>query len=108
MATNWTTLHIFGFGDVQVITKDGGATKKASELSKLQAVIDDVWSKKPAESKATKEYHAINIFEGMFADWQSKQPKEKGFRVEYSKLDNDTIQALIDEVLAPVVEAPKP
>ena len=99
---NWSTLHIFSFGDVQVITKDGGATKKASDLTKLQAVIDNVWSFKPAESPITKEYHAINIFEGMFADWQPKQPKEKGFRTEYAKLDNATIQALIDEVLAPV------
>jgi hypothetical protein len=97
---NWSTLHIFGFGDVQVITKDGGATKKASTLTKLQAVIDNVWSTKPTDNTSTKQYHAINIFEGMFADWQTKVPKEKGFRTEYSKLDNSLIQQLVDEVLA--------
>ena len=98
---NWSTLHIFGFGDVQVISKNGGATKKASILTKLQAVIDNVWSTKPTDSKITKEYHAINIFEGMFADWQTKVPKEKGFRTEYSKLDDSLIQQLVDEVLKP-------
>ena len=97
---NWSTLHIFGFGDVQVISKDGGATKKAATLSKLQAVIDNVWSTKPTDNTSTKQYHAINIFEGMFADWQTKVPKEKGFRTEYSKLDNSLIQQLVDEVLA--------
>ena len=97
---NWSTLHIFGFGDVQVISKDGGATKKAATLTKLQAVIDNVWSTKPTDNTSTKEYHAINIFEGMFADWQTKVPKEKGFRTEYSKLDNSLIQQLVDEVLA--------
>jgi hypothetical protein len=96
---NWSTLHIFGFGDVQVISKDGGATKKASTLTKLQPVIDNVWSTKPTDSTINKEYHAINIFEGMFADWQTKIPKEKGFRTEYSKLDNSLIQQLIDEIL---------
>lgn len=97
---NWNTLHIFGFGNVQVISKDGGATKKASTLTTLQAVIDNVWSKKPADSTLTKEYHAINIFDTMFADWQPKQPKEKGFRTPLAELDATLIQALVDEVLA--------
>lgn len=96
---NWSTLHIFGFGDVQVITKDGGATKKASTLTKLQAVIDNVWSTKPTDNTSTKDYHAINIFEGVFADWQPKVPK--GFRTEYSKLNDSLIQKLVDEVLKP-------
>ena len=104
--SNWSTLHIFGFGDVQVITKDGGATKKASTLTKLQAVIDNVWSTKPTDNTSTKEYHAINIFEGMFADWQPKIDSykfpvtvPKGFRTEYSKLDDSLIQQLVDEVV---------
>jgi len=99
--TNWSTLHIFGFGDVQVITKDGGATKKASTLTKLESVIDNVWSTKPTDNTSTKDYHAINIFEGMFADWQPKVSKEKGFRTEYYKLDDSLIQKLVDEVLKP-------
>ena len=104
---NWNTLHIFGFGDVQVITKDGGATKKASELTTLQPVIDNVWSKKPADSPiTTKEYHAINIFEGMFSDWQPKEPKVEGFRTPFAELDATLIQALVDEVLAPTVVTP--
>ena len=104
---NWSTLHIFGFGDVQVITNDGGATKKASDLTALQPVVDNVWSTKPADSTLTsEEYHAINIFEGMFADWQPKEPKAEGFRTQYADLDATLIQTLVDEVLAPVVVVP--
>lgn len=100
---NWNTLHIFGFGDVQVITEDGGATKKASELTALQPVVDNVWSKKPADSKiTTKEYHAINIFNDIFSDWQPIEPKVEGFRTPFAELDSTLIQALVDEVLAPV------
>ena len=98
---NWNTLHIFGFGDVQVITADGGATKKAADLTKLQAVIDNVWSTKPADYVGTKEYHAINVFESMFADWQPNVKGEKGFRTQYAELDAVAIQELVDEVLAP-------
>ncbi len=106
MATaNWNTLHIFGFGQIQVIAKDGGASKDAKDLQSLQAVIDNVWSFEseadPSPVPRTKEYHAINIFEGMFADWQAKTRGEKGYRVEFKKLDAVAIQALIDEVLAP-------
>lgn len=97
---NWSTLHIFGFGDVQVIAKEGGKTKKASDLTKLKAVVDMVWAQKPTDNTSTKEYHAINIFKGLFADWQSKIKGEKGFRTEYDKLVVETIEALIDEVLA--------
>lgn len=106
----WNTLHIFGFGDVQVIAKDGGNTKKANTLTKLQAVIDNVWDNKPVDYAGTKEYHAINVFDGMFADWQPKAQAEKGYRVEYAKLDNVAIQELVDEVLfvEPIVAAPVP
>ncbi len=67
MATaNWNTTHIFGFGQIQVIAKGGGNSKNASDLTNLQAVIDNVWSLKPEDKEGevprTKEYHAINIF----------------------------------------------
>lgn len=98
---NWNTLHIFGFGDVQVITADGGATKKSADLTKLQAVIDNVWNTKPTDYVGTKEYHAINVFESMFSDWQPKTKDEKVFRTQYAQLDAVAIQELVDEVLAP-------
>jgi recombinational DNA repair protein (RecF pathway) len=97
---NWSTLHIFSFGDVQVIAKEGGKTKKASDLTKLQAVIDMVWEQKPTDNTSTKDYHAINIFNGLFADWQSKTKVDKGYRTKYDKLIAETIEALINEVLA--------
>lgn len=98
--SNWSTLHIFGFGDVQVVAKDGGKTKKADTLTKLQAVIDNVWDNKPEDYKGVKEYHAINIFDGMFADWQSKAKDDKGYRTEYSKLNIAAIEELVAEVLS--------
>ena len=98
--SNFNTLHIFGFGDVQVITADGGATKKAADLTKLQAVVDNIWSTKPTDYVVTKEYHAVNVFDGMFADWQAKVEGEKSYRTEYAELDAVAVQALVDEVLA--------
>ncbi len=97
---NWNTLHIFGFGDVQVITSKTSVTKAASSLTKLKAVIDNIWSTKPVGYVGTEEYHAINTFEGSFSNWQAKNVIEEGFRTQYADLDAVAIQELVDEVLA--------
>lgn len=99
--STFNTIHIFGFGTVQVIGKDTNIQTPISSVSaQAQAVIDNVWSKKPSDNNGTKEYHAINIFNGMFADWQSKVKGEKGFRTQYADLDATLIDALVSEVLA--------
>ena len=97
---NWITLHIFGFGDVQVISQGGSVTKPASSLTSLQSVVDNVWSTKPVGYIGVEDYHAINIFESLFADWLPNDNKEKDFRTQYADLDIVAIQALVDEVLA--------
>lgn len=96
----YNTLHIFGYGEVQVIGKDLNKKVATSELTKVQAVVDNVYSFKPEDSTATEEYHAINIFNDMFADWQTKQQGVEGWRVQYAELDADAIEELVAEVVA--------
>lgn len=96
---SWNTIHIFWFGDVQIIGQNG-KTKKAADLTKLQAVIDNVWSKKPQDNTSQKQYHAITIFNGMFCDWQPKLKDEKGFRTKFSELNSIIIKELADELEA--------
>jgi len=96
----YNTLHIFGYGEVQVIGKDLNKKVATSELTKVQAVVDNVYSFKPEESTATEEYHAINIFNDMFANWQTKQQGVEGWRVEYAELDAVAIEELVAEVIA--------
>jgi len=98
-----STLHIFGYGEVQVIGKDGnaGVNKKVpvGSLSGVKAVVDNVYSQKPADNNSPNIYHAVNIFDGLFADYQV--PGEfKSFRVEFDKLDKSLIDALVAEVVA--------
>lgn len=95
--TGWNTLHIFGYGETQV---NGSVSRKVAttSLTKVQAVIDYVYSLKPADNNAGTEYHAINIFNDMFADYISKAKDEKSFRVEYKDLDATLINELVDEI----------
>lgn len=101
---DFNTIHIFGFGDVQLISKDKSVTKKYADLTKAKAVVDKIYALKPEDYAGTDEYHAINIFSDMFADFQPKsvdgQPPIKGFRVKYEDIDAKSINALVTELLA--------
>lgn len=97
---NFNTIHIFGYGETQLISTDSNKKLATSTLKKVQAVIDNVYSKKPADHVAGKEYHVINIFNGMFADFMPKIKDEKSFRVKYEDLDATLINQLVDEIKA--------
>ena len=99
MAT-WSTLHIFGYGETQLIGTDSNKKVPSTALTTLTAVVNNVYSFKPEDNTANEEYHAINIFKDMFADWQTKDPAVKGWRTEYSKLNATLIDALVAEIVA--------
>lgn len=103
MAFELSTLHIFGYGETQVIGQDGDTpvNKKvaSSELTGVQAVVDDVLAHKPADvTLKTTDIHAVNIFNNLFADFQPKEGK--GFRVPFDQLNKALIDSLVAEVLA--------
>jgi len=98
--TTWSTLHIFGYGETQLIGTDFNKKVPSSALTTLQAVVDNVYSFKPVDNPATQEYHAINIFNDMFADWQTSQQGVQGWRTQYAELDVTLIDALIVEINA--------
>jgi hypothetical protein len=100
MASKFNTIHIFGFGTVQVIGNDFNIQSPIADVqSQANACVDNVWSTKPADNTTTKQYHAINIFSGMFSDWQAKIKDEEGFRTQYSELNDALFQTLAQAVI---------
>lgn len=103
MAFVLNTLHIFGYGETQIIGKDGDVSvnKKVatSGLLKAQAVVDDVYSKKPAENTSPNEYRAINVFNKMFADYHPSADNNS-WRVKWAELNHAAVDELVAEVLA--------
>lgn len=108
MANSFNTLHIFGYGETQLITDSENKKVKSSDLTGLQAVVDNVYSHKPADNNADTNYHAINIFNGLFADWLPSDKDQKAFRVPYAELDEALIEALVAEIKALPVPAAEP
>lgn len=94
---SWNTLHIFGYGETQVITETENKKVASDLLSDVQPVVDNVYSLKPADSDVSADYRTINIFNGLFVDYSDNEGKR--FRVEYSELDSALIDALVQEVL---------
>jgi hypothetical protein len=92
----YNTLHIFGYGECQVITDTENKKVPTEDCPSAQAVVDMVYALKPEGNTAGTDYRAINIFNDMFADYQSP---EGNFRVDYSELNAALIDAVVLEVL---------
>ena len=93
----YNTLHIFGYGESQVITDTENKKAPNDELPADQSVIDMVYALKPSGNPATANYRNINIFNNMFADYSDNDGNT--FRVDYSELDSALIDSLVQEVL---------
>ena len=98
----WNTIHIFGYGETQIIGNGTNKKVPTSVLTTVQPVIDNVYAQKPEDIDCSSEYHAINIFNNMFSDYQPKTGE--GFRTQYEDLDATLIEALAAEIVA--YEAP--
>lgn len=101
MAT-FNTIHIFGFGDVQIIAEKTNKIKKYADLTKVKSVVDKVYALKPEENTATSEYHVINIFADMHIDFIPKTTDEtaKPFRIKTTDIDAKALTSLVTELLA--------
>lgn len=96
----WNTIHIFGFGTTQLITKESNKQVPSSALTTLNAVIENVYSLKPTDVVASTEFHAINMFNDMKAVVLPKNKDSKAFDVKFEDLDATLIEALRVEVNA--------
>lgn len=93
----WNTLHIFGYGETQV---NGSVSRKVAttSLTKVQAVIDYVYSLKPADNNAGSEYHSITIVKNVFARFTPKTKEEQSYSIAFKDLDASVINELVDEI----------
>ena len=93
----YNTLHIFGYGETQVITDTENKKVATDSIVGVQALVDDLYSKKPAGNPATTDYRTITILNDIFADYSDEEGNH--FRVDYSELNAALIDAVVLEVL---------
>jgi hypothetical protein len=88
------TLHIFGYGETQINGDEFSVKVKTDTLTKVQPLVDAVWSLKPADSNAVKEFHAINVFDFNDVRYMTKD----GFNVKTTPALKTLIEDLIAEL----------
>ena len=94
---NYNTLLIFGYGQTQLITDTDSKLVNSDELPSLNAVIQDIYSKKPLKNNSEEDYVRIAIYNNDFADWVNNNPNDY-FKVSYSELNQALIDSLILEI----------
>lgn len=104
----FNTIHIFGFGDVQIIGRENKGAIKAEELTNLTAFIDHIKSFKPEEVTLT-DYHVIHIFNGAEVRYLGKQSEVRtdvtDFTVGMSSIDSTILDSLVNEIIEMVSPA---
>jgi len=101
----FNTIHVFSFGDIQIISKDKNGTVKAADLTKLDAFVNHVKTFKPAEITFT-DYHTINVFYDNSVRYIGKPDVDKklktSFSVEFNKIDQTILNDLVAEVISKI------
>jgi len=95
MITEFSTIHIFAYGEAQIISKDNNFKASVTEFTKLNPVIADVKAQKPVDV-ATGDYHAINIFYSSNCYYMGNQ-QEFSFSFDVADLNETKLNALIAE-----------
>ncbi len=112
--TDWKNLHIFGYGETRLVIEenieisnentDNSQLKiieeniETSKLTKAQALIDFVYSKKPIDNNAGLLFHAITIVNNNYCIYVPKSNTENHFSFKYNEIDALLIQDLITEI----------
>ena len=87
------TIHIFGYGETQINSKDLSVKVKTDSLTTVTPLIAGIFAKKPTENPTLiTEFHAINLFGHNDIRWMSKE----GFNLK----DNADLKTLIDNLIA--------
>jgi hypothetical protein len=97
MAT-WSTLHIFQYNEIELAGEDFNKKVLTSELTKVQAVIDNIYSFKPEEITSSEEYYTIHILNNNFSICTLSDANT--WKTDYAKLDATAIEELVAEIEA--------
>jgi hypothetical protein len=100
--STFNTIHVFGFGKIQVVKENGG-TLDSSAVTSLAAFVDHIKTFKPAGVTLT-DYHVIHIFNNFDIKYLGKNDgnfKVKNqFSVKLSEVDATIYNNFVNEVIS--------
>lgn len=91
------TIHIFGYGETQINSKDLSVKVATSSLNTVKLLVQSIFAKKPKRNTSVVNgYHVINIFGHNDVRWSSKGKDVKGFDIK----NDEELKPLIDSLIA--------
>ena len=99
--STFNTIHVFGFGKIQVVNENGG-TVDAAAVTSLTAFVDHLKTFKPEDVTLT-DYHVIHIFNGFDVKYLGKASGDfkvkHHFSVKLTDLDSTIYNNFVNEVI---------
>lgn len=96
---NWTTIHVFGYGESQMIGPDKNGATTNSNLNTLAPLVSYLASMQQAGTTINMEQlFALNMFNQLFVDFFPNNKDNKMQRFELDGLDMSYINNLADEL----------
>jgi hypothetical protein len=99
--SNFTTLHIFKFGTIQLIKDEQNFSVNSADLSSLNTFINAIKNLKPKDVILT-DYHSINIFNEHRIDYNGVQTQnisdKTSFLIKWVDIPLDSLNILISEI----------
>lgn len=102
---SFNTIHVFGYGETQIIGDKNGKVKN-SDLTSLSAFVNYIKGFRPSDVEDA-DVHVIHIFNGNEVRYLGKGTgdfkKKYSFSVKWADLDLATLNALVTEVESKVL-----
>ena len=86
------TIHIFGYGETQINSKEFSVKVVTTTLQTVTPLVNAIWNKRPEDSTAEENYHVVNLFGHNDIRWVSKD----GFKLK----DQQDLVTFIDDLIA--------
>jgi hypothetical protein len=102
-APTWSTIHIFGYGESQVIGHGTNGKVANVQLKALAPLYATLTKRQQKGTKINPEStHALNIFNGSHIDYRPRMGTGGGQRIAWADADTKAINNLAKELMSKV------
>lgn len=96
----WNVVHLFGYGETQVIGAEINGKVANANLKTLEPFLTYLSGLQQKGTKiALKDLHSLNILNGTFIDFSSRDPKNKSQRFNWTDINPKQVSKFVDEAI---------
>jgi hypothetical protein len=101
--SQFSTIHIFGYGETQIIGQDHNGKVEGASITSQQALVDNIKSLAPEDVIMT-DHHVIHIFNDTdiryLGKGTSNRADKTNFSINVSQVDQNLLNSFISELIS--------